>query len=207
MANGPIKKRSKRRTNSSQDAVEAALRLAGKIPWNSISLADIAAEARIPEDDLRALFPTKLSLLEAYGKDVDERVKTRGASISMDENMKDRLFEAIMIRLDILGDHKDAVASIISATLRGNPKTIAAGASALRRAMAQLLDLCGEPSGGLCRQFKLKALGLIYLYVLRVWLRDDTPDTGKTMAALDKALARAETVINSLPTSPRHRTQ
>ena len=201
MANGPIKKRSKRRTNSSQDAVEAALRLAGKIPWNSISLADIAAEARIPEDDLRALFPTKLSLLEAYGKDVDERVKTRGASISMDENMKDRLFEAIMIRLDILGDHKDAVASIISATLRGNPKTIAAGASALRRAMAQLLDLCGEPSGGLCRQFKLKALGLIYLYVLRVWLRDDTPDTGKTMAALDKALARAEALIKSLPIS------
>ena len=85
-------------------------------------LADIAAEARMPEDDLRALFPTKLSLLEAYGKQVDERVETRGKSISMDENMKDRLFEAIMIRLDILGDHRDAVASIIRATLEETQK-------------------------------------------------------------------------------------
>ena len=206
MASASTKKRSKRRTNSSQDAVEAALRLAGQIPWNYISLADIAAEARVPENDFRALFPTKLSLLEAYGREVDEQVETRGKTISMDENMKDRLFEAIMIRLDILGDHRDAVASIIRATLRGNPKTLTAGASALRRAMAQLMDLCGEPSGGLCRQFKLRALGLIYFYVLRIWLADDTSDIGKTMAALDKALARAETMINSLPTSPLHRT-
>ena len=202
MASASTKKRSKKRANPSQVGVEAALRLAGKISWDRISLADIAAEARMPEDDFRALFPTKLSLLEAYGREVDEGVETRGKTISMDEHMKDRLFEAIMIRLDILGVHKDAVASIIRASLRGNPKTIAAGASALRRAMAQLLDLCGEPSSGLCRQFKLRALGLIYFYVLRVWLADDTPDTGKTMAALDKALARAETIINSLPTSP-----
>ena len=199
MANRPIRKRSKRRKKPSTGGVEAALRLAGKIPWGHISLSDIAAEAKMPEDDFRALFPTKLSLLEAYGSQVDERVKTRGKSISMDEKMKDRLFEAIMIRLDILGDHRDAVASIIRATLRGNPKTIIAGASAMRRAMAQLLDLCGEPSGGLCRQFKLRALGLIYLSVLRVWLSDDTPDTGKTMAALDKALARAETIIKISP--------
>ena len=207
MASASKKKRSKRRANPSQDGVEAALRLAGKTPWDYISLADIAAEARMPEDDLRALFPTKLSLLEAYGREVDKQVETRGKSISMDDDMKDRLFEAIMIRLDILGNHRDAVACIIRATLQGNPRTIMAGAGALRRAMAQLLDLCGEPSGGFCRQFKLRALGLIYCYVLRVWLTDDTPDTGKTMAALDRALARAETIINSLPTSSLHSAQ
>ena len=122
MANESTKKRSKTRKNPSQDGVEAALRLAGKIPWNHISLADIAAEAKMPEDDFRALFPTKLSLLEAYGRQVDERVETRGKSISMDENMKDRLFEAIMIRLDILGDNRDAVASIIRATLEETQK-------------------------------------------------------------------------------------
>ena len=207
MASASTKKRSKKRTNPSQVGVAAALRLAGKIPWDRISLADIAAEARMPEGDFRALFPTKLSLLEAYGREVDEGVETRGKTISMDEHMKDRLFEVIMIRFDILGVHKDAVASIIRATLRGNPKTIAAGASALRRAMAQLLDLCGEPSGGLCRQFKVRTLGLIYFYVLRIWLADDTSDIGKTMAALDKALTRAETIINSLPTSTLHRAQ
>ena len=120
--------------------------------------------------------------------------------------MKDRLFEAIMIRLDILRHSQRCRCEHYSRDPARKPKTIAASASALRRAMAQLLDLCGEPSGGLCRQIKLRALGLIYFYVLRVWLADDTPDNGKTMAALDKALARAETIINSLPTISAWRT-
>ena len=202
MAKTSKKKRSTSKREPSRDGVEAALRLAGKMPWNKISLADIAAEAGIHVDDLRGLFPTKLSILSAYSEQVDEQVAARSTAISMNESMKDRLFEAIMIRLDVLGNHKDAVASIIRATLRGNPTTLAAGASALRRAMAQLLDLCGESSSGLCGQVKLKALGLIYLSVLRVWLMDNAPDTGKTMATLDKALVRAESLIRSLPTNP-----
>ncbi len=207
MAKITSKKRSSKKTNPSQDGVEAALRLAGKIPWNDISLADIAAEAGVTEGDLRALFPTKLSILKVYGGQVEEQVAARGTSISMDEPMKDRLFEAVMMRFDILESHKDAYASIIRATLPGNPKTLAAGAHALRRAMAQLLDLCGGSSGGLCGQVKLKALGLIYLSVLRIWLTDDTPDTGKTMAALDKALAHADSFMSHLPARPLRRVQ
>ena len=201
MAKTSTKKRSTRKKNLAQIAVEAALRLAGNAPWNEISLVDIAAESRISEDDLRVLFPTKLSLLKTYSEQVNEQVAARGKSISMEESMKDRLFEAVMIRLDVLGNNKDAVANIMRATLRGNPKTILAGAGALRRAMVQLLDLCGGSSGGLCGEVKLRALGLIYLGVLRVWLMDDTTDTAKTMAALDKALARAEALIKSLPIS------
>ncbi|MDG2033288.1 MAG: hypothetical protein P8J29_05075 [Rhodospirillales bacterium] len=207
MAKTTSKKRSSKKTNPSQDGVEAALRLAGEMPWNDISLADIAAEAQVTEDDLGALFPTKLSIVRAFSRHVDEEVAARGTSISMDETMKDRLFEAMMIRLDVLEKHKDAVTSIIRATVPGNPKAMAAGATDLRRAMTQLLDLCGGSSGGLCGQVKLKALGLIYLSVLRVWLSDDTPDTGKTMAVLDKALARADSIMKSLPTSPLRRTR
>ena len=203
MAKTTSKKRSTRKANPARNGVEAALRLAGKMPWNDISLADIAAEASVTEDDLRALFPTKLSLLKAYGVQVNEQVATRGTSINMEETIKDRLFEAVMIRLDVLEKDKDAVANIIRATLTGNPKTMAASASALRSAMAQLLDLCGVSSGGLCGQVKLRVLGLIYLKVLRVWLMDDTIDSGKTMASLDKTLARADSIMKSLPTIHR----
>ena len=202
MAKTTSKKRSSKKKIPSQDVVEAALRLAGKLPWNGISLADIAAEAQVTEDDLGVMFPTKLSIVRAFGRQVDEEVAARGTSISMDETMKDRLFEAMMIRLDVLEKHKDAIASIIRATVPGNPKAMAAGATDLRRAMAQLLDLCDGSPGGLCGQVKLRALGLIYLSVLRVWFSDDTPDTGKTMAALDKGLARAESIMKSLPITP-----
>ena len=199
MAKRISKKSSSTKTNPSQDCVEAALRMAGAIPWSDISLGDIAAEAGITEDSLKSFFPSKLSILRTYSRQVDEQVAERGVSISVDETMKDRLFEAIMIRLDILDKNKDAIPSILRATIPGNPEAIAAGASDLRRAMAQILDLCGGSSGGICGQVKLSALGLIYLNVTRVWLRDETPDNGKTMAALDKALARAESMMKSLP--------
>ncbi len=207
MAKTTSKKRSSKKTNLSQDGVEAALRLAGKIPWNDIFLADIAAEARVTEDELRIVFPTKLSILEVYGEQVDEQVAARGTSISMHGPMKDRMFEAVMIRLDILENHKDALASIIRANLPGNLKTLAVGTKALQRGMAQLLDLCGGSSSGLCGQLKLNALGLIYLSVLRIWLMDDTPDSGKTMATLDKMLAQADSIMKILPTNPLRRGQ
>lgn len=39
---------------------------------------------------------------------------------------------------------------------------------------------------------KTKGLSLVYLNTVRVWLRDETPDLSKTMAALDKNLQRAD---------------
>ena len=113
--------------------------------------------------------------------------------------MRDRLFEAIMIRLDVLQRHKEAVSNILDATVPENPKAVVAGLCGLRRSMTQILDLCGDSTRGLCGPIKVKGLSLIYLTTLRVWLEDDSADLGKTMAVLDKSLARAERLMKSLP--------
>ncbi len=43
----------------------------------------------------------------------------------------------------------------------------------------------------------------MYLTVLRVWLDDDGDDLAKTMAALDKALGRVESLMEIIQRGPR----
>jgi hypothetical protein len=55
---------------------------------------------------------------------------------------------------------------------------------------------------GLLASLQLKGLGLLYLSVLRVWLRDEGEDKAQTMAALDKALGRVDSILGSLRRGP-----
>jgi ubiquinone biosynthesis protein COQ9 len=45
---------------------------------------------------------------------------------------------------------------------------------------------------------RLKGLSAIYLSAIRVWLRDDSEDMAKTMAHLDKQLARVDNLVGRL---------
>ena len=48
-------------------------------------------------------------------------------------------------------------------------------------------------------QLKVNGLLAVYMSSICTWLKDDTPDLTKTMADLDKGLARAEAFLYSLP--------
>jgi hypothetical protein len=63
--------------------------------------------------------------------------------------------------------------------------------------MARMLEGAGETADGLGGCARTAALTGIYLYAVKVWKNDDSPDMGKTMAALDKALTYAEETANS----------
>jgi hypothetical protein len=49
-------------------------------------------------------------------------------------------------------------------------------------------------------QARVLAIGLagVWLATIRAWARDDSPDMGSTMAALDSALDRAERIARPL---------
>ena len=49
----------------------------------------------------------------------------------------------------------------------------------------------------------LSGLAAIYLTTLLVWLRDHSPDQGRTLAHLDKSLRRAERLAMALSLAPR----
>ena len=65
------------------------------------------------------------------------------------------------------------------------------------------LEAAGLSSGGARGLLRVKGLALIYLTSTRVWLRDESPDKSRTMAALDKQLRRAEALVLRLSGASR----
>ena len=58
-----------------------------------------------------------------------------------------------------------------------------------------MLEAAGLSSSGLIGALRAKGLALVYGEAFRVWLGDDSKDMAKTMAALDRALRRAERIV------------
>jgi ubiquinone biosynthesis protein COQ9 len=177
--------------------VDGALRLAGITGWTGGTLAQVAEDLGMPLARVLSLTPTRTAVLSAWGKQVDARVLEDGVEIDLEETVRDRLFDLIMRRLDALDPHKDAVATLPRACA-GDPLLALTASMDLSRSMAMTLEAAGVSASGFAGLLRVKGLSALFLHILRIWLADDSPDMTKTMAALDKALDRAESAANSL---------
>ena len=174
--------------------VKTALALAATQGWRDTTLGDIADTAKLPIGELLAIYPSKLSIVAAYSRQIDgDMLKAIDPELAS-EPPRDRLFDVMMRRLDALAPNREAVRSIISATLC-DPVSAVCSAFVVRRSMVMMLEAASIGAAGLPGIVKVKGLAAIYMSVLRVWLNDDSEDMAKTMSALDRALRRAECII------------
>ena len=58
--------------------------------------------------------------------------------------------------------------------------------------MTLILEAAGISASGPFGMLRAKGLLVVWLATARVWLKDESPDLGPTMAALDRNLRRAE---------------
>lgn len=169
----------------------AALQLAAERGWSKISLADIAEAAATPMSELYARFPTKQAILGAFSRHVDHMVLKAVDDEALEGNARDRLFDVLMRRFDVLDAHRDGVRAVVKASAC-DPLALVCGACGLRRSMAAMLEAAGISAGGVVGILRVKGLSAVYLAALRAWLGDDSEDRAPTMAALDRALRRAD---------------
>lgn len=176
-------------------AVDVFLRLLAEKGWRATHLADVAAGAGLTLAELHALYPSKAALVAAFTRRVDDAVFK--APVDADGTVRDRLFDLLMRRFDALMPHKDA----LKALLRAGPDcglAFTAGPR-LTQSLRWTLDAAGLDTGGFLGLLRIKGLAAAYAWAMRAFLTDDSADKAKTMAALDQALARAESVAKSLP--------
>ncbi len=181
--------------------VDAAMKLAGERGWRQISLADIAAEAKLPFAEIYRHCPSKLAILDALARQTDAAVLT-GLTGESDEDPHDRLFDILMRRLDALGPYKDGVRAVLRDAPR-DPMSILCSGPQLIRSFSWMLVASGISDRGLRGLARTKTLILVWLTTMRVWLRDEDPDLGRTMAALDRNLKRAERWCGLIGGRPR----
>lgn len=178
-------------------AVLAAFDLSARMGWEMVTLADIADKAHCTLAELSDVFDDKADILAAYGRMVDKKMLEACAEPDLASPERDRLFDIMMERFDILNDHRAALHSILK-TMMLDPKQAVIGLPHLGRSMAWVLEAAGIDSSGLKGALRVAGLMAVYLYALRAWMNDDSADLSKTMAALDRGLNRAEQCVGTL---------
>lgn len=170
--------------------------------WAGLSMRRVAAASGVAPAEIRRRCPTPHHLLMLHGRLVDQAVLEGVVPDAPDDNApRDRVFDVIMRRIDALQPHRAGILRLLE-DLRTDPLLALALLSALPGSMAWMLEAAGLGSGGIAGLVRAKGLTAVWLATLRAWARDDTADLGATMAALDRALDRAEQVARALRLQP-----
>jgi AcrR family transcriptional regulator len=179
-------------TETELNIINAAFSLAEEKGWGSVHLHEIAHRAGITLADLYTRAPAKQAILCLFERQINETVM-RNAAFSEDssETPREKLFEVLMARFDALKPFKPGLKAIVSDAPR-DPGSTALLALMLPPSMAWMLEAAGIAADGFTGPAKVLGLTGLYMKVLRVWMTDDSEDSAKTMAELDRCLKRAE---------------
>ena len=177
--------------------IQAAFRQAALRGWAEVNVAEAARDAGLDLPRVRARFPGRAAVLLRFGVMADQLALTGGA----DGAPRERLFDMVMLRFDALQRHRTGVLALLSA-LRTDPATGLLLYGATLRSMKWLLDGAGIPTQGLTGALRVHGMQALWLYALRAWETDDSPDLSQTMAALDRGLDRAAQAEGMLPGRP-----
>jgi len=199
MAKRPRKAAAAAPAEPRQRLFAAALKLAALQGWAETTMADVAEEAGVGLAEARRLFPDKLHLLAGWIAHVDEQMLAGGADDIGDEPVRDRLFDLLMRRFDALKPHRKGLAAIVRHLARDPLSAGCLAAGPVRRSLEWTLAAARAEGSGPFAPLLVKGLGVVYLAGLRAFLKDDSEDLSATMAALDKALNRAEAAVRWLP--------
>jgi AcrR family transcriptional regulator len=182
--------------------VEAALARIAVGGWRRLSLAAVAAEAELPLLRVYRAFGSKQAILCRFFGRIDETVLAEPPATEAGELPRDRVFDLLMRRFDALRPHKSALASL-QRDLPSDPITALCLGVRMLRSMRWMLDAADIATDGLVGALAVRLTGAAYLSAMRIWQRDDSPDLGRTMAALDARLRRIERWLRPLyPPAP-----
>lgn len=175
------------------DMLEAAMTVLAEQGWDRLSMREIAERLGVTADRVYAFWPTKWHILKSLAQEADRAMLAEGPADG--DSVRERLFDLIMRRFDALEPYKDGLTRAFNDAR--DPLTLAAMLPDLALSMRWVLDAAGVRVDGPFGPLRIAALAAAYGMVVRAWLKDDSPDLGTTMAALDKALDRLETLANS----------
>jgi AcrR family transcriptional regulator len=189
------------RDHSLKDRViEAGLNLFAVSGFHQTDLNQIAQKAECQPEDLQALLSDKADILLLLEQKIDAEILDAVQPRDPEESVRDRLFDLLMQRFDGLAAYRAGIKSAAQAAL-SSPCLFLSKAPRGIRQFGAYLDVAGTSSKGLAGMLRMKGLAAVYLFGLRAFLEDESDDLAKTMAALDKALARAEMAAGWFPSS------
>ena len=182
-----------RGTSNRDKAIDALMALLTEHSFDRIGLAEVAGRAGIKLSDLRAEFGSTLAIFAAHIKDIDRAVLDGGDDDMTDEPPRERLFDVLMRRLEIMSPYKDAVRSMMRSARRHPGLAMALNAMAVR-SQKWMLEAAGINASGPRGALRAQGGALMLARVVDAWLdgEDEEDSLDRAMAALNRGLASAE---------------
>jgi AcrR family transcriptional regulator len=171
--------------------VAAFLALLTDKSFETIGLADVAGKAGVSLAQLRDEFSSTLAIFAAQMKATDRAVLAEDFAEMAEEPERERLFDVLMRRLELMAPHRDAVRSLLRSARRNPPLALALNRLAVR-SQQWMLTAAGVGASGPRGMMRAQGLAVLFASVLRTWVDDDDPGQARTMAALDRALGRGQ---------------
>jgi AcrR family transcriptional regulator len=171
--------------------IDAFMALLAEKPIEQVGLAEIARAAGVSLAELRDEFGSTFAILAAYVKQVDRAVLAGDDADMAEEPPRERLFDVLMRRVELLTPHKEAVRSLMRSAMRNPGLALALQRLALR-SQQWMLTAADIGAAGPLGFVRAQGLAVLFASVLRTWVDDDDPGLARTMAALDRALARGQ---------------
>jgi AcrR family transcriptional regulator len=171
--------------------IDAAMKLAARRDFGDVSLTDIAHEAGISLADLRDLFPSKGAIIGGFTRRVDRDVLEAVSAQDSHDPARDRLYEVLRKRLEVLEPHREALASVARWAARDPLAATALNRETVNsmRFMLEAADIdCDGPVGSL----KLQGLAMAWGRVLDAWFENGFSFSLET---LDREIARGERYV------------
>ncbi|HTQ71620.1 MAG TPA: TetR family transcriptional regulator [Acidocella sp.] len=184
--------------------VDAAFDLGAGAGWSRVSAAAAARHAGLDLARARFLFPCTGAILKKFGRLADASALT---NVVADGSVRDKLFDILLRRFDYLQARRAGVVALMR-HLPACPPLAVALAEMNIASMGWLLEGAGVDATGLRGALRKRGLLAVWLYGLRAWAEDESPDLTATMAGVDTALARAENFAlrfsPARPAEPEH---
>lgn len=178
-------------TSDREKIIDAFMALLAERPIEEIGFGDIAGRSGVALTDCRKEFGSTLGVLAAHMKEVDRKVLADRDPDMAEEPPRERLFDVLMRRLELLAPHRAAIRSVVHSACRNPGLALALDGLAIRSQqwMLTAADINASGPRGILRA---QGLALLYGRVFRTFFDDDDPALSRTMAALDRELARGQ---------------
>jgi AcrR family transcriptional regulator len=177
--------------------VDAFLAILADKAFEQIALPEVATTAGIKLAEMRAEFGSTFAILGAHIKEIDRQVLAGGDGDMEEELARERLFDVLMRRLELLNEHREAIRSLMRSVRRNPPLALALNGLAVQ-SQQWMLAAAGIGSNGPKGVIRAQGLAVLFANVLRTWVDDDDPGLARTMAALDRELARGQRMAGLL---------
>ncbi|MBI3418520.1 MAG: hypothetical protein HY053_00090 [Proteobacteria bacterium] len=185
----PRKKQPK--TTGEQGIYPTLFALVAREGWWTLTLPKIARAAKIPLAELLKTAPDKNALLAGFAAQLDQKLAQ--AELEEGDTLKERLFEVIMRRFELMQPYRAGFSRLMEDLIRNPAGALCLGlelSPVARRSLRLVLELAEFPVARRMIEPAILGLKLVMLYTFRTWKDDASADLSPTMAALDRALDR-----------------